>query len=219
MSDTTLSARRAHTRERLMDAALEVFAEKGVLAATVEEICERAGFSRGAFYSNYESKDDLCSAAFTRFATDAEQSIRAAVAVVPPDVGNDADISRIVDAALDIAMNDVISSPTRILAQLEIRLHFLRNPHSGVAVPPLNAIDAMLVEVLDVELLRVKVGLRFPTAQVIELLGCILEAQTLRGTDQQAIRALMADTLKCMILHPSPGTECPSSGATVTTSR
>ena len=55
-----VTPRRAATRERLMDAAVVMFAEKGVLGATVEEICEQAGFSRGAFYSNFDSKDDLC---------------------------------------------------------------------------------------------------------------------------------------------------------------
>jgi AcrR family transcriptional regulator len=53
------SERRKRTRERLMDAAYEVFAEVGVHAASVEAICERAGFSRGAFYSNFESKEEL----------------------------------------------------------------------------------------------------------------------------------------------------------------
>ena len=43
-----LTARRAATRDRLVDAAITVFAEKGVLGASVEEICETAGFTRGA---------------------------------------------------------------------------------------------------------------------------------------------------------------------------
>ena len=53
------SARRQKTRQRLMDAAFEVFAEQGVHAAAIETIAERAGFSRGAFYSNFESKLEL----------------------------------------------------------------------------------------------------------------------------------------------------------------
>ncbi|MDX5318539.1 MAG: TetR family transcriptional regulator, partial [Actinomycetes bacterium] len=53
------SPRRTATRDRLIEAALGVFAEKGVLAATVEEICDAAGFTRGAFYSNFESKTEL----------------------------------------------------------------------------------------------------------------------------------------------------------------
>ncbi|WP_235929638.1 TetR/AcrR family transcriptional regulator [Cellulomonas citrea] len=53
------TARRAATRERLVDAAFDVFAEVGLPAATVEQVAERAGFTRGAFYSNFTSKEEL----------------------------------------------------------------------------------------------------------------------------------------------------------------
>lgn len=54
-----LSRRRSETRQRLLDAALEVFAEEGFGRSTVEQVCERAGFTRGAFYSNFGSLDEL----------------------------------------------------------------------------------------------------------------------------------------------------------------
>ena len=59
MVDPTAPAttRRQATRERLLDAAFEVFAEQGVHASTVEQIAERAGFTRGAFYSNFTTKE------------------------------------------------------------------------------------------------------------------------------------------------------------------
>ena len=66
MSTAAVSTRRAHTRDRLMDAAIALFAEKGILGASVEEICERAGFTRGAFYSNFDSKDELLLAVLRR---------------------------------------------------------------------------------------------------------------------------------------------------------
>jgi AcrR family transcriptional regulator len=50
---------RALTRARLLESAAAVFAERGFYGASVEEIAERAGFSRGAFYSNFEDKSDL----------------------------------------------------------------------------------------------------------------------------------------------------------------
>lgn len=53
------TVRRSQTRERLFAAAIEVFAERGVIGASVEAICEQAGFTRGAFYSNFTDKDDL----------------------------------------------------------------------------------------------------------------------------------------------------------------
>ncbi|MDO5628819.1 MAG: helix-turn-helix domain-containing protein [Mobilicoccus sp.] len=61
-----VSSRRLATRTRLLDAAREVFAAKGVHGASVEEICEAAGFTRGAFYSNYADKDELTVALLAR---------------------------------------------------------------------------------------------------------------------------------------------------------
>lgn len=51
--------RRTATLERLLDGAREVFAEVGFQAATIEEVCARAGFTRGAFYSSFRTKDEL----------------------------------------------------------------------------------------------------------------------------------------------------------------
>ncbi len=51
--------RREETRRRLLDSALGVFARHGYERATVDEIVREAGFSKGAFYVHFESKDDL----------------------------------------------------------------------------------------------------------------------------------------------------------------
>lgn len=56
---TTPSARRQETRARLLDAAAEVFTEEGLQGASVESVCSRAGFTRGAFYSNFSNKEEL----------------------------------------------------------------------------------------------------------------------------------------------------------------
>lgn len=58
--------RRAETVERLLDAALETFADIGFAASSVEDICRRGGFTRGAFYSSFRTKDELFAALFTR---------------------------------------------------------------------------------------------------------------------------------------------------------
>ncbi|GAB20689.1 putative TetR family transcriptional regulator [Gordonia effusa NBRC 100432] len=51
--------RKANTRQRLLDAALAVFAERGFGQATVQQVCAAADFTRGAFYSNFSSLDEL----------------------------------------------------------------------------------------------------------------------------------------------------------------
>ncbi|OZM81964.1 TetR/AcrR family transcriptional regulator [Pseudonocardia sp. MH-G8] len=50
---------RARTRDLLLDAAAALFAERGVNGTSVEQIAERAGFTRGAFYGNFADKHEL----------------------------------------------------------------------------------------------------------------------------------------------------------------
>lgn len=53
-----MTKRRRRTREKLVEAARAVFADHGT-AVGVADICEAAGFTRGAFYSNFSDKDEL----------------------------------------------------------------------------------------------------------------------------------------------------------------
>jgi AcrR family transcriptional regulator len=55
----TRREKQAQTRERLLDAAERVFQREGLAAASVERITAEAGYTRGAFYSNFESKEQL----------------------------------------------------------------------------------------------------------------------------------------------------------------
>jgi AcrR family transcriptional regulator len=55
----TRKEKQAETRQRLLDAAERVFLRRGLQGSSVEEISAEAGFTRGAFYSNFESKDEL----------------------------------------------------------------------------------------------------------------------------------------------------------------
>jgi AcrR family transcriptional regulator len=50
---------RDQTTQRLLDAAQKLIAKKGLSAASVEDIAAAAGYTRGAFYSNFNSKGDL----------------------------------------------------------------------------------------------------------------------------------------------------------------
>jgi AcrR family transcriptional regulator len=53
------SSETADSRTRLLDAAASVFAEKGYRAATVDGVAAAAGLSKGTFYWNFKSKEDL----------------------------------------------------------------------------------------------------------------------------------------------------------------
>ena len=59
----TREEQKARTRDRLLGAAARVIARKGLAAASVDEISEQAGFSSGALYANFASKEEVFAAA------------------------------------------------------------------------------------------------------------------------------------------------------------
>lgn len=59
---TTRAEARESTRHRLLAAAWEAFVERGFAGASVEDIAARAGFTRGAFYSNFADKEEIFAA-------------------------------------------------------------------------------------------------------------------------------------------------------------
>ena len=59
MARLTREQKQAVTREKLLRSALDVVARDGYDGASVERIAEEAGFSKGAFYSNFSSKEEI----------------------------------------------------------------------------------------------------------------------------------------------------------------
>src|SRR5919107_3767114 len=75
--------RRATTRRALLDAAREMFAEKGYHGAAAEEIVRRAGVTRGALYHHYEDKKDLFRAVVDEMEGEIDEEIEAAERAQP----------------------------------------------------------------------------------------------------------------------------------------
>jgi AcrR family transcriptional regulator len=63
----TRERRIEHTRSLLLDAAEEVFAEKGFTAATLDDIAHAAGYTKGAIYKHFTTKEDLFLAVSDRY--------------------------------------------------------------------------------------------------------------------------------------------------------
>src|SRR6266542_6308917 len=55
----TREEKKARTRAQLIDAAATVFARRGLVAASLDEVAEEAGLTKGAVYSNFGSKEEL----------------------------------------------------------------------------------------------------------------------------------------------------------------
>ena len=137
--------RREVTVERLLDAALETFADLGFAAASVEDVCRRGGFTRGAFYSSFRSKDELFAALFTRESARNLARARDQLAGVEDEADP-------VTAAVDRCLSTFRADRTWVLVHTEYRLHAARSPQAaavlrrqGVAV--LEDLAAFITEV------------------------------------------------------------------------
>ena len=65
-SGRTRESAKQGTREALLAAAMAEFAEKGLDAPSLDAICARAGFTRGAFYVHFRDREDLVAAVMER---------------------------------------------------------------------------------------------------------------------------------------------------------
>lgn len=81
--------RKENTRAKLVRASLDVFVEKGIDGATVDDLVKAAGFTRGAFYSSFSSKEEVFIALFDEVTAElmaiANSSVESAVADVEAD--------------------------------------------------------------------------------------------------------------------------------------
>ena len=128
MSETTATTPRGReaTRQRLLDAATEVFAEVGLDATSVESVCERAGFTRGAFYSNFASKEEMFLELAASVARSRVSEVEARVAELAGEGALDATPATavaLVERVLDLPGDDRLG----VLLMSEIRIHALRN--------------------------------------------------------------------------------------------
>src|ERR1700761_1986601 len=113
---------KARTRERLLDAAVKVFARKGYAGASVDDIAEAAGFTIGALYSNFSGKEDL----FIELMTARSSSRMARALAIVADSGTPIEQRRIslADHLIDVAMQDADLA----VLEAEFWLYAMRDP-------------------------------------------------------------------------------------------
>ncbi len=78
-SRTRQAERTRATRRKLLDAAKRIFAKVGFEAARLEDIAAGAGYTRGAFYANFKSKEDIFFALFEEWVRERIESLTDAV--------------------------------------------------------------------------------------------------------------------------------------------
>lgn len=206
-----LTRRRAETRERLMDAAITVFARDGVDQARLEDISEAAGYTRGAFYSNFADKDALIAALLERQfarATDlATTSIDTALAM--PGTPSFPDR---VSAALD-GLADCIPDDEWLIAERSMHLYAMRNP---AIAEPLMAYEgqhrAAVGQTLERGLTLVGLRSAVPIDQLVIIIESVFVDAKLReriaaqgGTSDPELARDLVISLLARCLEPAEG--------------
>lgn len=118
----TRERRRQQTRDVLIAAATEVFARRGYEGASLEEIAETAGFTRGAIYKNFSGKEDLFFEVTEQFN---KLVINAFRAIAPSSAdAKEWDLSRMAEMwrASVAGFDDLFA------IGMELQLYVLRNP-------------------------------------------------------------------------------------------
>lgn len=170
---TEVSHRRAATRERLVRAAIGVFAQRGVMAASVEEICDAAGFTRGAFYSNFDGKDDLCIAVLSERADAYLSAARSAVQTVPSTTE---EAQHRIGRVLDTFAHTVVEEPEAILAMMELRLYAAREPSVRAAyIRTQDAINASFASLISQTLEQHDLRTALPVHDLLYLLHAMYD--------------------------------------------
>jgi AcrR family transcriptional regulator len=116
--------RRPITVAALLDAAFELFAEQGYGATSIADIAARAGLTKGAFYSNFDSKDALFLALF-------DQQWRERITRLRQTLPMGAALLRALEDGTLLHSADPEADRRWLLISTEFSLHAIRNP--GVA--------------------------------------------------------------------------------------
>ncbi|CAL9361559.1 hypothetical protein SUDANB176_00686 [Streptomyces sp. enrichment culture] len=115
-----VTGRRARTRANLLRAAFSVFAAKGFGHVSIEEVCEAAGYTRGAFYSNFTGLDELFFALYAERAELIAEQVSGALALDGPDLD--------VPAAVDRVTEVLLLDRDWLLVKTDFLVHAARDP-------------------------------------------------------------------------------------------
>ncbi len=164
---------RENTRARLVAAAAEVFAESGLDGASVESICERAGFTRGAFYSNFATKEELFFALVQWMSEQRMARVSARIRELEVDDTPRLEPAEIVTRVLATGSDD---GPDVILMS-EIRTHAMRDSRlAGAYLEWQTALTAGVARIIEDVAGWFRLRLRMPVGEAARLLVLNWEA-------------------------------------------
>ncbi|MCM1011279.1 MULTISPECIES: TetR/AcrR family transcriptional regulator [unclassified Brevibacterium] len=141
MNTENLSDRRRRTRSTLVEAGVSVFAVKGIEGASIEEICEAGGLTRGAFYSNFSSRDDLVLATLEIRAAETLDRLDATIQRWKEQLDDTdaAEIRPLLTQFVEEIFTEKLHTVADAIAEQEVELYCLRVPELYARYQELDA--------------------------------------------------------------------------------
>jgi AcrR family transcriptional regulator len=140
----TREEKKARTRAQLIDAAATVFARRGLVAASLDEVAEEAGLTKGAVYSNFDSKEDLFQAVIDERLN---EPMRHGAEVIDSSIGTTEEHAM---AGARVFVDVVQQEREVFLLSLEFNIHVARHPELAPAYVARSREQlAQVVELID----------------------------------------------------------------------
>jgi AcrR family transcriptional regulator len=117
-----LTSRGESTRERILQSAAEVLAERGYAGATLNEFADRANTKAGSLYYYFESREDLIREIMTRGITETIDHVTAAVDSLPPKATSQERLAAAISAHVRYLLTDsnIARASIRALGQAPV---------------------------------------------------------------------------------------------------
>jgi AcrR family transcriptional regulator len=185
------------TRSRLIQSAEKIFARDGFEAAKLEEIAADAGYTRGAFYANFESKEDLFFALL-------EQEISTRIATLEREMSKVRDPEAKLKAMREFFLEKTLDRRWCLLA-LEFKLFAVRHPdvrrrlatmHRRFVAPRVGMLDEVMRALgKKLPVSTVAVGVSLASVGNILMLENMLDPSFMPQGDARQIMSKFFDTL------------------------
>lgn len=169
---------REETRRRLLHAGWDQLRHHGIRDTSIEEICRAAGFTRGAFYSNFSSKEDLALALYDEDGEDRAERLGAGFAAMRErsSLLHSVSTQWMARTVLEAFTDNHDQDGDWFVLVAELRAAALRDPDLGRRLASVEGrMNQLLAAVVVRELTELGLVLNMPVTDAIAIIGGLFE--------------------------------------------
>ncbi len=195
----TPERRRRQTRDYLLQAAAQVFAERGYHGASLDEVAAVAGFSKGAVYSNFKNKEDLFLALLESHYEREMAAVRATLEVTdgPPE----AHLSSFVTLMRDQFQR--ATGDNWAMLYEEFFLYAMRNPTVRERLAAFDTLDVdSVAQIIEGERDRHGIDLEDPAPHVARIVIALMRGiSMMRNLDPDAVDEPFLESVMAFLIR------------------